>query len=188
MKAKRKHKNPLAVAATNQKTRIKSPPSAEKVNDHPKHRTILVPVDLPDISGAPLDYAWLMAARMNASVLLLHVIARSYAGGLRDTWSSQSSERAARREILRKLSRVAALAKLEQKSPVPARFLVREGLPHYEILRLAQEHKVGLIILGRHARGPLSRMLFGSTSGPVVEHAPCPVVVVPEHQQIPEQW
>lgn len=188
MKAKRKNKNSLAVAVTNQKARVKPPPAAEKATGRPKRRTILVPVDLPEISGAALDYAWLMAARINASVLLLHVIARSYAGGLRDSWSSQSSQMAARREILRKLSRVAALAKLEQKSTVQARFLVREGLPHYEILRLAQEHQVGLIILGRHSRGPLSRMIFGSTSGPVMDHAPCPVVVVPEHERIPEQW
>jgi nucleotide-binding universal stress UspA family protein len=189
VKPRGRYTDQLAVATTRRKANTPSRDSALRLaSAGARGRTILVPVDLPDLEPAALDYAWLMAKRMKASVLLLHVVERSYTGGLRDTWASQSSEKAVRREALHKLSRFAAVAKLKGNSSLSIKCLVREGIPQYEILRWAQEHKISLIILGRHSRGPLRRMIFGSTTGPVVDYAPCPVVVVPEKAGLPETW
>jgi nucleotide-binding universal stress UspA family protein len=38
---------------------------------------------------------------------------------------------------------------------------------------------VDLLVLGSRAYGPARRVLLGSVSGPLVRHAPCPVLVVP---------
>jgi nucleotide-binding universal stress UspA family protein len=57
---------------------------------------------------------------------------------------------------------------------------VRLGRPDAEIVGLADELGVGLIVLGSRGFGPLRRALMGSISDSVVRHAHCPVLVVRE--------
>ncbi len=47
-----------------------------------------------------------------------------------------------------------------------------------EIVRLAEELGVGLIVLGSRGVGGVRRALMGSVSDSVVRHAHCPVMVV----------
>jgi nucleotide-binding universal stress UspA family protein len=49
------------------------------------------------------------------------------------------------------------------------------------ICSVASELGVDTIIVGSHGRGGLGRLLLGSVSEHVVRHAPCPVLVVREH-------
>jgi nucleotide-binding universal stress UspA family protein len=51
------------------------------------------------------------------------------------------------------------------------------GKPWREIVRAADEHDAGLIVMGAHGHGPLDRLFFGSTAAGVVRHAGCPVLV-----------
>ena len=54
----------------------------------------------------------------------------------------------------------------------------RVGRPDVEILHLADELGVGLIVVGSRGLGPIRRALMGSVSESVVRHAHCPVLVV----------
>jgi len=47
-----------------------------------------------------------------------------------------------------------------------------------EIVRVAEEREVDLIVISSHGRTGLGRILFGSTAEAVVRHASCPVLVV----------
>ena len=47
-----------------------------------------------------------------------------------------------------------------------------------EIVALAEEIGVDLIVVGSRGRSPLKRTLMGSVSDSVVRHAHCPVLVV----------
>ena len=55
---------------------------------------------------------------------------------------------------------------------------LRTGEPDKEILRLAEELGVGVIVIGSRGLGAISRALMGSVSDSVVRHAHCPVFVV----------
>lgn len=61
---------------------------------------------------------------------------------------------------------------------------LHEALP--EIIR---NHKVSLVIMGTQGAGRLSGAIFGTNASWVVQHAPCPVLVVPDtfHAQRLEQ-
>lgn len=57
---------------------------------------------------------------------------------------------------------------------------VRLGTPVYEqIVSYAREHDIDLIVTGTHGDGMLHRVVFGSVTKAVLEHAPCPVLLVP---------
>jgi nucleotide-binding universal stress UspA family protein len=53
-----------------------------------------------------------------------------------------------------------------------------EGDAAIEILRLAEETKCNLIVMGTHGRTGLGRLLMGSVAEQVVRKAPCPVLTV----------
>ena len=66
------------------------------------------------------------------------------------------------------------------KQPEPfrrAEALVLEGQPAEQILKLVAERHVDLIVLGSVGKGMFERMLIGSTSDKVLNHAPCSVLV-----------
>ncbi len=52
------------------------------------------------------------------------------------------------------------------------------GYAATEILRIAQERKLDLIVMGAHGLTGLAHVLFGSTADRVVRKAPCSVLVV----------
>jgi nucleotide-binding universal stress UspA family protein len=55
----------------------------------------------------------------------------------------------------------------------------RVGYPFDEIVSWQTiSMSIYIIIIGSHGRGGISRLLVGSTADRVVEHAPCPVLVV----------
>jgi nucleotide-binding universal stress UspA family protein len=60
----------------------------------------------------------------------------------------------------------------------------RVDYPDAEIVELAEELGVGLIVMGSRGRGGLSRALMGSVSDSVVRHAHCPVLVT---RQVPKE-
>jgi universal stress protein A len=52
------------------------------------------------------------------------------------------------------------------------------GKPVDQILKMAQEEKVDLIVIPTHGRTGLSRVLMGSVAEAVLRRAPCPVLTV----------
>ena len=55
---------------------------------------------------------------------------------------------------------------------------VLEGSPAEAILDVAKTRKCDLIVMGSRGLGRLTGLLLGSQSQKVVQHAPCPVLIV----------
>jgi nucleotide-binding universal stress UspA family protein len=56
--------------------------------------------------------------------------------------------------------------------------VITHGDAAAEIVRVAAEREVDLIVISSHGRTGFGRMIFGSTAEAVVRHARCPVLVV----------
>jgi glycine betaine transporter len=72
----------------------------------------------------------------------------------------------------------------ELKNVAPAEItvdtLISEGLPFLEILRKADDFAVDAIVLGKiGTRGPVEKLLFGSTAEKVLRGSLRPVIVLP---------
>ena len=131
---------------------------------------ILVPTDFSTASDAALPHAEALAKQKSASLLILHVEEPplAYGGGeLYYGLPEPNSER-----ILKMLEDVRPA---DQTVALTHRLSM--GDPAGEIVRIAAEEGVEMIVLGTHGRSGMTRMLMGSVAETVVRRAPCPVLV-----------
>lgn len=134
-------------------------------------RTILVPTDFSEPSKYAFRLACGLARDYKARVVLLHVIPpvlTPYGGGLvppaDDFLASE-----------RRMDLEALAADHPDLTIIPR---VEIGAPAEEILRVANEIKCELILMGTHGRTGFSRMLMGSVAEEVVRKAPCLVLTM----------
>jgi nucleotide-binding universal stress UspA family protein len=146
--------------------------------------TILVPTDFSKSSANALAYAAAFAEKFGAEVRLLHVV-QDLALFIPEAVLAApplappvEQFLAAAREAMDLA--IAGLARPE----LTLHPEVAEGVPAEEIVRVARERGVDLIVMGTHGRTGLAHVLVGSVCEKVVRRAPCPVLTVrhPEHE------
>ena len=137
-------------------------------------RSILVPIDFSPASEKALAYAVPLAKVCGAKLTLLHVLEPVATPDFAAFPLALDNERESRASRLQ-LERVASDLKIRS---VAEKFLVRNGRAFNEITSAARTLKVDLIVISTHGRTGLKHVLMGSTAERVVQHAPCPVLVV----------
>ena len=141
-------------------------------------KRILCPIDFSDSSMKALDYALSLAKEADAELLVMHVIE-----GLADLPHWQQPTNPSILEYLQ-LSERNALARLREAIPKDAsswstpKELLMTGKPYEEILRVARDEDVQLIVMGVYGRNPVDLLFFGSTTNHVVRAATCPVLTL----------
>jgi nucleotide-binding universal stress UspA family protein len=131
---------------------------------------ILVPTDFSTASDAVLPQAEALAKQKSASLLILHVEEPPLAYGSGELYYGLPEPNSER--ILKMLEDV------RPADPTVAfTHRLTMGDPAGEIVRIAAEEGVEMIVLGTHGRSGLTRMLMGSVAETVVRRAPCPVLV-----------
>jgi nucleotide-binding universal stress UspA family protein len=142
-------------------------------------RSILLPTDFSECGNYALSYAASLARTFGASILCVHVIEPvvptvGYSGisePLPMADIADQLEDSAERELPK-------FAECEECSGLAVEELIVHGEAASEIVRVAKERSVDLIVVSSHGRTGLGRILFGSTAEAIVRHAPCPVLVV----------
>lgn len=140
---------------------------------------ILVPVDFSSCSKKALDYALPFAKQFGASIVLLHVVQINLPAsefGMIDVAFTEKELRVSGERQL------ADLAKSQIPPEVLSKSLVRVGRPVTEIADVARKEGADLIILSTHGHTGLKHVLLGSVAENVVRYAPCPVLIVREHE------
>jgi nucleotide-binding universal stress UspA family protein len=147
-------------------------------------RSILLPTDFSECASYALSYAVSFARQANASIICVHVIEPvvptvGYTGmaePLPMADLSDQLEDSAERELPK-------IAECEECAGLNVEEVIVHGDAASEIVRVAGERGVDLIVISSHGRTGLGRILFGSTAESVVRHAPCPVLVVKPPQE-----
>lgn len=135
-------------------------------------RHILAPTDFSAAAERALAMALELAGVFDARVTLLHVWSMpytAYAEGL--TWPLDEMERAARSALDR------TLANAREVHP-KVEALLREDGDWAQILEVANERDVDLIVMGTHGRRGLPHFVLGSVAEKVVRLSPVPVLTV----------
>ncbi len=77
-------------------------------------------------------------------------------------------------------AKLAELLKTVVPAGLAARAVLGHGHPAKEIIRIAEEEKVELIVIATHGHTGWHHLLLGSVAEKVIRHAPCPVFAVRE--------
>jgi len=139
-------------------------------------RRILCGVDFSECSESALRYAASIAKQSAAHLEVLSVVQLipmyEVTGAVPLYYPGLLSELTA--EIGNQLQAVVGAA----AAGVDVDSLVTAGTPHREIVRIADERQVDLVVVGAHSHSAVERVLFGSTTNHVVRRVSCPVLTV----------
>ncbi len=148
-------------------------------SEFPRLNKILLPTDFSGCANYALPYAAAIARATNAQIICVHVVepvvpAVGYTG-LADPMPiadiSEQLEDSAERQLPK-------LAECEECTGLNVEEVIVHGDAAAEIVRVASEQEVDLIVISSHGRTGFGRIIFGSTAESVVRHASCPVLVV----------
>ena len=162
--------------------------SKKKRQEHPPRKNseaapivgvkrILVPIDFSEHSKNALQYAIPFAKQFDAELLLVYIVEPTiypadFSFGQVGIPSLEAEMREKGKESLKRL------VKEQVAGEVSARTIIHTGKPFLEIINVAREEKVDLIIIATHGHSGVEHILFGGTAEKVVRKAHCPVLVV----------
>ncbi len=138
---------------------------------------ILLATDFSEYSGVACDYALTLAKTFGSSLYILHVINEPV--DLRGFYVPNISFEQLEKEI-----ETGATEMLDNFCKVNLKDFERyekeiiTGVPYEEIVRVATEKEISMIVIGTHGRTGLDHLIFGSTAERVVRTAPCPVMTI----------
>ena len=140
-------------------------------------RRILVPIDFSEHSKHALRYSVTFARKFDAELLMMYVVEPTVYPA--DFSFGQVSMPNFEHELRDRGEKgLNELLETNVHDAVRARTRVRTGKPFLEIISVATEEKVDLIIIATHGHTGVEHILFGGTAEKVVRKAPCEVLVV----------
>jgi nucleotide-binding universal stress UspA family protein len=138
---------------------------------------IIVGVDGSGHSQRALEWAVKEAAvrHLPLTVLTVHPAIVGYFGGV--VTSTQDLELTERAQAAVRTETDKVLAGLDGPHPESVTVKAVHGFPVEELVNASKE--ADMIVLGSRGVGGFTRLMLGSTAGQVVQHAHCPVLIVP---------
>ena len=141
-------------------------------------KKIILATDFSDISKDASYYALQLAHAFKAELIALYAFdinawkntsRHLTVGGPEKISGSQAQARQQGKDALKKLA---------DSLELDVETIFAEGDPGHEIVRVAEERKADLIVLGTHGYGGWKLFVLGSVAELVVRHAPCAVLTI----------
>ena len=150
------------------------------VDDPDRRRPVTVGVDYLEPSPAAVRLAADVAARWAVPLRIVSAWAEPELGpiGLSHLHARPVSEGARARQDLARAATLEAAAQARVVAPDLVVELLTPGAPAAPALE-DDSRRSGLLVLGSRRLGPLERVTVGSVGDAVLDHASCPVTIVP---------
>ena len=143
--------------------------------------SILVATDFSDCAGAAYQSAQMLGHRLEAKLIVLHVIDRNFLDKL--TAHLNEPTDSVSQQLRHKAERTMATWVEDWRlHDLEVDTIIAIGVPFQEIAVLARDLAVDLVVMGgygRKGRNEIEQVFFGSTAEKVVRLLPCPVLCVP---------
>jgi len=146
----------------------------------PALQKILVPVDFSACAVKALVYAQALARKFDSRLVLFHSIDLHYYSTnpeliLYDLPPLLAAAEKSARDQMQELFEGTDWDGIEVET------VVESGHAGEQICRQAEKRGTELIVTSTHGKTGLAHIFIGSTAEYIVRHAPCPVLVVPNH-------
>jgi len=129
-------------------------------------KSILIPIDFSEPSRNALKYGLTLADQFGAKVVVAHVVPESE--------KRKHTDDAIRQEIH-------AFMPMQNPAWSNARIVIRAGHIEAELLGIAAEEGVDLVVMGTHGRRNPGRWFIGSVTEHMLRKVPVPVLTVSHH-------
>jgi nucleotide-binding universal stress UspA family protein len=141
-------------------------------------KRILVPTDFTDPSHEALTTAMAFARMFGATLDLVHV-AVEMAYPLPPPVDVITMPIDLSPVLDRATAGLATEEARVREAGIPCETAMLIGSAVQEIVKRAKDTSADLIVMGTHGRSGLAHALLGSNAERVIQHAPCPVLIVP---------
>ncbi|MBA3900335.1 MAG: universal stress protein [Bacteroidetes bacterium] len=144
--------------------------------------TILLPTDFSESSMNSVKYGLEIAKALKTDVIIFHanhvpVIAPNTPVGVYDNLIINDEQK--QKESLNKMKdRIYSEIGISE-TEVPVRCIVKLGFAVDEIVNVAEDEKVGLIVIGTQGATGLQKALIGSNAASVIKSSKVPVLSIP---------
>jgi universal stress protein A len=137
-------------------------------------KTILCPTDFSEESYRAVDYGLRFAQVSGGTLLLAHIIHIPSEHLFRQQGHMLTFEevKAQTRSLLEEVR--------DQRlgSHPQCEIVIEIGDPYEQLMAIARQRHVDLIVISTHGRTGLEHLVMGSVAEKIIRHAPCPVFVV----------
>lgn len=142
-------------------------------------KRILWPTDFSDLSLQAARYARGLCETFGAELHIVHAVLPPVATDVAVAMPAEVPVTYADQELL-EVSRRQISELVQRHFPRPESVVIDAffGNPWSAICHYAERAEINLIVVSTHGRTGLKHVLIGSTAERIVQHAPCPVLVV----------
>lgn len=148
----------------------------------PNIKNILIPIDFSNLSILAIETAKGFSKRFDATIHLVHVHEFYYPAGFMVPGAIVPMSMITFRDnsAARLSGDLRSLATKHGLSAAHCHFRSGGLPPFHEVCQVARDIPADLIVMPSHAPAGLAHFLEGSTAERIVQHSPCPVVVIKE--------
>ncbi|MEP7264164.1 MAG: universal stress protein [Bacteroidota bacterium] len=143
-------------------------------------KEIICPVDFSATSQTALKYAAELAQHFSAQLTVIHIyefpVLYGDAPFLAVQQLGSEIEESAGKNLESSVERIA-----KSHPSLIIEKILESGIPSSEIIRIAEERKPDLLVMGTKGLSAIERLFIGSTTERVFHHAGVPVLCIPEN-------
>jgi nucleotide-binding universal stress UspA family protein len=151
-------------------------------------KKILVPTDFSEQAGYALDFAYQIAIKSTAEIILINVVdypglSSAFGGGMNVIGGAEPpldnlDESFINNLLSRSKEEIKAMTQKLDQGSVKIKQVVEVGNPYFVISEKIEQENVNLVIMGTKGATGLEEVLIGSNTERVVRHAKCPVITI----------
>ncbi|MDO9186780.1 MAG: universal stress protein [Bacteroidia bacterium] len=143
---------------------------------------ILSPTDFSKLSNIAVRYAGKLAKKLNAELILLHVVYIDAPPRAQATLKTRQILDAMADNAKQDFTQLINEIKSEAGNKINVSHHIALGYPVEDVIKtFAQHNTIDLIIMGMKGSSGLKKMLIGSTAVAVMGSSRIPVITIPEH-------
>jgi len=145
-------------------------------------KTILSPVDFSKNAVNAAEYAVALGERFGSTVFLLHVFETPVVFSEMNFTNIGNIKAAIRETAEKKMSTLQKKLSNKYKNTI-IKTMLAEGSASKEIPACAAQLGAEMIVMGTTGTSKMERLLMGSTTASVIQHATCPVLCIPKQTE-----